>query len=326
MQQFSALWLNSDANGYRAEVRNDTSVSELPQAEVLVRVHYSAINYKDALAITGKGKIIRDFPFIPGIDFAGEVVQSQSSEYRAGDQVLLTGWGVGERHFGGLSQYSRVPAKWLLPLSPGLDYRRSMIAGTAGLTAALCVSAILDAGIDSGAVVVSGASGGVGSFAIALLAKLGFEVHAVSKESSHEYVRALGAQQTLTREQMSEAARPLEKSCWKAAVDTTGGAILSRILAQMHYNGCVAACGLAASPKLATTVMPFILRGVRLQGCESVQADSNARTSAWNLLADLPADVYEQILSSELTLQQSIDYSESMMQAKSQGRALVNLA
>ena len=324
MQDFSALWINN-TDGYTAEVRN-TSRQDLPQGEVLVRVHYSAINYKDALAITGKGKILRDFPAIPGIDFAGEVVESTNPDFRAGAKVLLTGWGVGERHFGGLSQYARVPSKWLLPLPPGLDYRKAMIAGTAGLTAALCVQALLDSGISKGSAVVSGSSGGVGSFAVALLSILGFEVSAISKSASAEYVRSLGASSVLTREQMSEAARPLEKSCWHGAVDTVGGDILSRILAQMHYGGCVAACGLAASHKLSTTVMPFILRGVRLQGCDSVKVDNSIRESAWNLLADLPGSVYDTVVSDELSLEQTPAYSERMLSGQVQGRSVVKLS
>ena len=324
MQDFSALWINN-TDGYTAEVRN-TSRQDLPQGEVLVRVHYSAINYKDALAITGKGKILRDFPAIPGIDFAGEVVESTNPDFRAGAKVLLTGWGVGERHFGGLSQYARVPGKWLLPLPPGLDYRKAMIAGTAGLTAALCVQALLDSGISKGSAVVSGSSGGVGSFAVALLSILGFEVSAISKSASAEYVRSLGASSVLTREQMSEAARPLEKSCWHGAVDTVGGDILSRILAQMHYGGCVAACGLAASHKLSTTVMPFILRGVRLQGCDSVKVDNSIRESAWNLLADLPSSVYDIVASDDLTLEQTPAYSERMLSGQVQGRSVVKLS
>ena len=324
MQDFSALWINN-TDGYTAEVRN-TSRQDLPQGEVLVRVHYSAVNYKDALAITGKGKILRDFPAIPGIDFAGEVVESTNPDFRAGAKVLLTGWGVGERHFGGLSQYARVPGKWLLPLPPGLDYRKAMIAGTAGLTAALCVQALLDSGISKGSAVVSGSSGGVGSFAVALLSILGFEVSAISKSASAEYVRSLGASSVLTREQMSEAARPLEKSCWHGAVDTVGGDILSRILAQMHYGGCVAACGLAASHKLSTTVMPFILRGVRLQGCDSVKVDNSIRESAWNLLADLPGSVYDTVVSDELSLEQTPAYSERMLSGQVQGRSVVKLS
>ena len=326
MNDFQALWIDSGADGKQGPaVVRSSSARELPEGEVLVRVHYSALNYKDALALTGKGKILRSLPMIPGIDLAGEVLTSDSPKFKAGDQVLLTGWGVGERHSGGYSGCARLAAKWLLPLPAGLDYERAMIAGTAGLTAALCVSALLDAGVDSGAVVVSGASGGVGSFAVALLARLGLEVHAVSKPESFDYLRSLGAKELLTREQMSEKARPLEKSCWRGAVDTTGGAILSHILAQMHYGGCVAACGLAASPALETTVMPFILRSVRLQGCDSVQADNNARTAAWNLLADLSSDVYRSICSGTLTLEQLSAQAEKMMRGQAQGRYIVKL-
>ncbi len=289
--------------------------SRLPEGDVTVDVHWSSLNYKDALAITGKGKIIRNFPMIPGIDFAGTVRTSEDPRFHAGQEVLLTGWGVGENHWGGLAEQARVKGDWLVDFAgtvrtsedprfhagqevlltgwgvgenhwgglaeqarvkgdwlvampQGLDARKAMIIGTAGFTAMLCVMALEDAGVrpQDGEIVVTGASGGVGSTAVALLHKLGYQVVAVSgRESTHEYLKSLGASRILPRDEFAES-RPLEKQVWAGAIDTVGDKVLAKVLAQMNYGGCVAACGLAGGFTLPTTVMPFILRNVRLQG------------------------------------------------------------
>lgn len=242
--------------------------SRLPEGDVTVDVHWSSLNYKDALAITGKGKIIRNFPMIPGIDFAGAVRTSEDPRFHAGQEVLLTGWGVGENHWGGLAEQARVKGDWLVAMPQGLDARKAMIIGTAGFTAMLCVMALEDAGVrpQDGEIVVTGASGGVGSTAVALLHKLGYQVVAVSgRESTHEYLKSLGASRILSRDEFAES-RPLEKQLWAGAIDTVGDKVLAKVLAQMNYGGCVAACGLAGGFTLPTTVMPFILRNVRLQG------------------------------------------------------------
>ncbi|EEP2220891.1 oxidoreductase, partial [Salmonella enterica] len=278
--------------------------SQLPAGDVTVDVHWSSLNYKDALAITGKGKIIRHFPMIPGIDFAGTVHASEDPRFHAGQEVLLTGWGVGENHWGGLAERARVKGDWLVALPAGLSSRNAMIIGTAGFTAMLCVMALEDAGIrpQDGEVVVTGASGGVGSTAVALLHKLGYQVAAVSgRESTYGYLKSLGANRILSRDEFAES-RPLEKQLWAGAIDTVGDKVLAKVLAQMNYGGCVAACGLAGGFALPTTVMPFILRNVRLQGVDSVMTPPARRAEAWaRLVKDLPESFYAQA-ATEITL------------------------
>lgn len=302
--------------------------SLLPQGNVTVDIQWSSLNYKDALAITGKGKIIRNFPMVPGIDFAGTVHHSDDARFTPGQQVLLTGWGVGENHWGGLSERARVNGDWLVPLPAGLDGRKAMIIGTAGFTAMLCVMALEDAGVrpEDGEIVVTGASGGVGSTAIALLHKLGYQVAAVSgRESTHDYLRALGASRILGRDEFAET-RPLEKQVWAGAVDTVGDKVLAKVLAQMNYGGCVAACGLAGGFALPTTVMPFILRNVRLQGVDSVMTPAARRAEAWKrLVADLPETFYHQS-ATEISLDQAPAFTDKIINNQIQGRTLVKIA
>ncbi|HGF0767771.1 TPA: MDR family oxidoreductase [Kluyvera georgiana] len=302
--------------------------SLLPQGNVTVDIQWSSLNYKDALAITGKGKIIRNFPMVPGIDFAGTVHHSDDARFTPGQQVLLTGWGVGENHWGGLSERARVNGDWLVPLPAGLDGRKAMIIGTAGFTAMLCVMALEDAGVrpEDGEIVVTGASGGVGSTAIALLHKLGYQVAAVSgRESTHDYLRALGASRILGRDEFAET-RPLEKQLWAGAVDTVGDKVLAKVLAQMNYSGCVAACGLAGGFALPTTVMPFILRNVRLQGVDSVMTPAARRAEAWKrLVADLPETFYHQS-ATEISLDQAPEFADKIINNQIQGRTLVKIA
>lgn len=306
----------------------DIEESQLPQGEVTVDIQWSSLNFKDALAITGKGKIIRNFPMIPGIDFAGIVHHSEDPRFHAGQQVLLTGWGVGENHWGGLAQRARVKGDWLVPQPEGMQARQAMIIGTAGFTAMLCVMALEDAGIkpEDGEIVVTGASGGVGSTAIALLHKLGYQVVAVSgRESTHDYLRTLGASRILGRDEFTET-RPLEKQLWAGAIDTVGDKVLAKVLAQMNYGGCVAACGLAGGFALPTTVMPFILRNVRLQGVDSVMTPAARRAEAWKrLVADLPSSFYSQS-ATEISLAQAPEYADKIMNNQIQGRTLVKVA
>lgn len=301
--------------------------SLLPQGNVTVDIQWSSLNYKDALAITGKGKIIRNFPMVPGIDFAGTVHTSDDARFTPGQQVLLTGWGVGENHWGGLSERARVNGDWLVPLPAGLDGRKAMIIGTAGFTAMLCVMALEDAGVrpEDGEIVVTGASGGVGSTAIALLHKLGYQVAAVSgRESTHSYLRALGASRILGRDEFAET-RPLEKQIWAGAVDTVGDKVLAKVLAQMNYGGCVAACGLAGGFALPTTVMPFILRNVRLQGVDSVMTPAARRAQAWKrLVTDLPESFFEQS-ATEISLSQAPEFADKIISNQIQGRTLVKI-
>ncbi|MDU7373413.1 MAG: MDR family oxidoreductase [Klebsiella michiganensis] len=275
--------------------------SQLPQGDVTVDIHWSSLNYKDALAITGKGKIIRNFPMIPGIDFAGFVHSSEDPRFHAGQQVLLTGWGVGENHWGGLAERARVKGDWLVAMPQGLDGRKAMVIGTAGFTAMLCVMALEDAGVspEDGEVVVTGASGGVGSTAVALLHHLGYKVAAVSGR---------------------------ESQLWAGAVDTVGDKVLAKVLAQMNYGGCVAACGLAGGFALPTTVMPFILRNVRLQGVDSVMTPAARRAEAWQrLVRDLPESFYAQS-ATEISLAEAPEFADKIMTNKIQGRTLVKIA
>lgn len=301
--------------------------SRLPEGDVTVDVHWSSLNYKDALAITCKGKIIRNFPMIPGIDFAGTVRTSEDPRFHAGQEVLLTGWGVGENHWGGLAEQARVKGDWLVAMPQGLDARKAMIIGTAGFTAMLCVMALEDAGVrpQDGEIVVTGASGGVGSTAVALLHKLGYQVVAVSgRESTHEYLKSLGASRILSRDEFAES-RPLEKQLWAGAIDTVGDKVLAKVLAQMNYGGCVAACGLAGGFTLPTTVMPFILRNVRLQGVDSVMTPPARRAQAWQrLVADLPESFYTQA-AKEISLAEAPKFAEAIINNQIQGRTLVKV-
>ena len=301
--------------------------SRLPEGDVTVDVHWSSLNYKDALAITGKGKIIRNFPMIPGIDFAGTVRTSEDPRFHAGQEVLLTGWGVGENHWGGLAEQARVKGDWLVAMPQGLDARKAMIIGTAGFTAMLCVMALEDAGVrpQDGEIVVTGASGGVGSTAVALLHKLGYQVVAVSgRERTHEYLKSLGASRILSRDEFAES-RPLEKQLWAGAIDTVGDKVLAKVLAQMNYGGCVAACGLAGGFTLPTTVMPFILRNVRLQGVDSVMTPPARRAQAWQrLVADLPESFYTQA-AKEISLAEAPKFAEAIINNQIQGRTLVKV-
>ncbi len=323
---FNALVLTQVAGKTQAHIQALTT-DDLPAGDVLIAVDYSSLNYKDGLAVTGTGKIIRDFPMVPGIDLAGSVLESNDTRYKVGDQVIVTGWGVGERYWGGYAQQARVKADWLVPLPNGLSTQQAMIIGTAGLTAMLCVMALQDGGVqpDAGKVVVTGAAGGVGSITVLLLAQLGYHVVAVTgRPDTHAYLSSLGAKEFLTRDAMLQAARPLENQQWIGAVDVVGGSILSRVLAEMQYNGTVAACGLANSFKLDTTVMPFILRNVRLQGVDSVSCPFTRRQQAWQrLAAELPASAYTE-LSQVIALAAVPEAAQAIIEGKIQGRVLVD--
>ena len=323
---FNALVLTQVEGKTQAHIQALTT-DDLPAGDVLIAVDYSSLNYKDGLAVTGTGKIIRDFPMVPGIDLAGSVLESNDARYEVGDQVIVTGWGVGERYWGGYAQQARVKADWLVSLPNGLSTQQAMIIGTAGLTAILCVMALQDGGVqpDAGKVVVTGAAGGVGSITVLLLAQLGYHVVAVTgRPDTHAYLSSLGAKEFLTRDAMLQAERPLENQQWIGAVDVVGGSILSRVLAEMQYNGTVAACGLANSFKLDTTVMPFILRNVRLQGVDSVSCPFTRRQQAWQrLAAELPASAYTE-LSQVIALAAVPEAAQAIIEGKIQGRVLVD--
>ncbi|MFJ5454454.1 MDR family oxidoreductase [Pectobacterium jejuense] len=323
-----ALVLEQSDGLTHAQIR-EIDAEQLPTGDVTVDINWSGINYKDALAITGKGKIIRNFPMVPGIDFAGTVRHSDSDRFTVGQPVILTGWGVGENHWGGLAQQARVKSDWLVPLPASLDARNAMILGTAGFTAMLCVMALEDGGItpDSGDIIVTGASGGVGSTAVALLAELGYQVTAVSGRADNtDYLKKLGAKQVLDRSEFNGSPRPLEKQRWAGAVDTVGDNVLATLLAQMDYNATVAACGLAGGVALPTTVMPFILRNVRLQGVDSVMAPLARRQQAWERLAAiLPASFYQQV-TQEIGLEDVPAVAAALLENKVTGRTLVKIS
>ncbi|MDR0218345.1 MAG: oxidoreductase [Enterobacteriaceae bacterium] len=302
--------------------------SQLPPGDVTVDIHWSTLNYKDALAITGKGKIIRQFPMIPGIDFSGTVRHSEDPRFHVGQQVLLTGWGVGENHWGGLAEQARVSGEWLTPLPHGLTPRQAMIIGTAGFTAMLCVMALEQGGITpaSGDIAVTGASGGVGNTAIALLSLLGYSVVAISsKPENQAYLQALGAKAVLPVSDFNQPAHPLEKQRWSGVIDTVGGTILAKLLAQVSHNGTVAACGMASDIQLPTTVMPFILRNVRLQGVESAAVPAAKRPDIWKRLQTLLPESFYQQTANEIELNQVIEYSHKLVNNQVTGRTLVKM-
>lgn len=326
---FKALILNQQDNTTQAHV-GDIDSSQLPDGDVTVAVDYSSLNYKDGLAITGAGKIIRQFPMVPGIDFAGTVITSSDSRYQVGDPVVLTGWGVGENHWGGMAQQARVKADWLVPLPAGLNAEQAMVIGTAGLTAMLCIQALEDAGItpESGEILVTGASGGVGSVAVTLLAKLGYRIAAVTGRASQngDLLRQLGATSIIDRSELEEAAKPLEKQRWAGAVDTVGSKVLAKVLTQMDYNGAVAACGLAGGFDLPTTVMPFILRNVRLLGVDSVYCPFEKRQQAWQRLSELLPDSFYQQAGQTISLEQVPEFAQAIIKGQVTGRTLVKLS
>ncbi|HCG8132737.1 TPA: oxidoreductase [Vibrio parahaemolyticus] len=325
---FNALVLNQEDKRTIANIEQ-IDETQLPEGDVLIDVDYSSLNYKDGLAITGKGKIIRNFPMVPGIDLAGTVVSSDDARYQAGDKVVLTGWGVGENHWGGMAQRARLKADWLVPLPKGLDSKKAMMVGTAGFTAMLCVQALLDADIkpEAGEILVTGASGGVGSVAVTLLAQLGYKVAAVTGrvEQNGPLLEKLGASHIIDRVEFEEPARPLEKQIWAGAVDTVGSKVLAKVLAQMDYNSAVAACGLAGGFDLPTTVMPFILRNVRLQGVDSVMCPTEKRIAAWEKLVELLPDSYFEQACTEVGLAEAPKYAEDITNGQVTGRIVIKL-
>ncbi|MEJ6633542.1 MAG: MDR family oxidoreductase, partial [Oceanospirillaceae bacterium] len=267
-----AILINKDDSGYSAQM-SQIEEQQLPEGDVLIQVDYSTLNYKDSLAITGASPVVRNFPMVPGIDFAGTVEHSDHADFKAGDQVVLNGFGVGEGHWGGLAQKARVKGDWLVPLPTAFTPKQAMTIGTAGYTAMLCVMALEQQGVnpDQGEILVTGAAGGVGSVAVSLLAKLGFHLVASSgRPEEKDYLLSLGATQVMDRNELSEKGRPLAKERWAGAIDVAGSHTLANICASMKYGGTVAACGLAQGYDLPATVMPFILRGVTLAGIDSV--------------------------------------------------------
>ena len=324
---FKALILEQQDKDVLAKVKQ-LDESALPDGDVLVAVEYSSLNYKDGLAVTGKGRIIRNYPMVPGIDYAGKVLESADERYRPDDSVILTGWGVGENHWGGMAEKARVSADYLVPMPSGLDSRKSMIIGTAGLTAMLCVNALQESGItpDQGEILVTGASGGVGSVAVNLLSTLGYKAVAVTGRTQNtEWLQSIGAERVISREELLEPAKPLEKQLWAGCIDTVGSKVLAKVLAQMKYDGAIAACGLAGGFDLPTTVMPFILRGVKLLGIDSVMCPAAKRITAWNRLAELLPETFYADVSNEVSLEEVPELAAAIVHGQVTGRTLIKL-
>jgi len=324
---FKALVIEKDDAGYRAGVK-DVDDSVLPPGEVTVRVEYSTVNYKDGLAITGKGPVVRKFPLHAGIDFAGVVEASDDARFKPGERVLLNGWGVGESHSGGLAQKACVKADWLVPLPAGLTTKQAMAIGTAGYTAMLSVMALERHGVrpESGDILVTGASGGVGSVAIAVLAKLGYRVVAsTGRPQEAAYLRGLGAADIIARDELSAPGKPLAKERWAGVVDSVGSHTLANACAGTRYGGAVAACGLAQGMDFPASVAPFILRGITLYGIDSVNAPQAVRCSAWQRLArDLDLAKLEAI-THEITLAGALQAAVDILAGRIRGRVVVNV-
>jgi acrylyl-CoA reductase (NADPH) len=325
---YKALVVDQRDGETQSEIRT-LSDTDLPPGEVTVRIDDSSLNYKDGLALTGAAPIIRKPPMTAGIDFAGTVESSDSDEFAPGQAVVLTGWGVGERHPGGFAQRARVEAAWLEALPEGCDTKWAMAVGTAGFTSMLCVMALERAGLKKGdgPVLVTGAAGGVGSVAVALLARLGYETVAISgRAECHDYLKGLGASEVLPRGERAEApGKPLQKEHWAGAVDTVGGAMLAHVLTEMRYGSAVAACGLAGGAGLKTTVMPFILRGVNLLGIDSVMCPHEPRQAAWQRLAqDLPSDTLD-AMTEVVPLDQASARGADIIKGAVRGRVVIDV-
>jgi len=329
-ENFKALVINQSANDFTREIKT-LEKKFLKHGDVLVKVDYSGLNYKDALILKNGGKLVKEFPHIPGIDFSGTVAESKNNSFKTGDEVILTGWRVGEIFYGGYSQYAKVNSDFLVKKPNSLTTKQSMILGTAGFTALMCSFAIkareeLLLGEKVNEVIVSGASGGVGSIAVMALNKLGYNVTAVtSKTDNIEYLKSIGAKKIINTKELDKESKPLEKGLWDGAVDTVGGNILANILAQTKDSGIVAACGLASNIKLNTTVMPFIIRGVKLWGINSVSTSKKRREFIWNEAANLID--FEKLNKSikEIGLEDLLDVFPKMLKGQTSGRYIVNV-
>ncbi|CDH43198.1 acrylyl-CoA reductase (NADPH) [Candidatus Contendibacter odensensis] len=325
---FKAILIDKTEAGYQARLQ-DINEAQLPEGDVIVRIAYSTINYKDGLAITGQSPVVRRFPMIPGIDFAGAVEASDHPSWQVGDPVILNGWGVGETHWGGLAQKVRVKGDWLVSLPTALTSRQAMMIGTAGYTAMLCVQALEKHGIqpEDGEILVTGAGGGVGSIAIALLSTLGYSVVASSGRSGEaDYLKALGAAEIIDRAALSAPGKPLAKERWAGAVDAVGSHTLANVCASLNYRGAVAACGLAQGMDFPSSVAPFILRGVTLYGIDSVMAPLAVRQEAWARLArDLDPTKLNLIGAQDISLSQAIQAGQDILAGKIRGRVVVDV-
>jgi acrylyl-CoA reductase (NADPH) len=327
---FSAILIDKTDNGQQVGL-TELDESQLPEGSegyVSVDVEYSTLNFKDGLAITGKSPVVRKFPMVPGIDLAGVVTDSSHADWKAGDRVVLNGWGVGETHWGGYAQRARLNGDWLVPLPSNFTAKQAMAIGTAGYTASLCVDALLGHGVspEKGEVLVTGATGGVGSVAIALLAKAGFTVTAATgKPSEADYLKALGAATVMDRAELAEAGKPMQKERWAGVVDAVGSHTLANACAQTRYGGSVAACGLAQGMDFPASVAPFILRGVSLLGIDSVMAPKARRMAAWKRLSDELDPAVLDSIAEEISLPEVVDAAGRLMDGKVRGRIVVDV-
>ncbi|WP_226553614.1 acrylyl-CoA reductase (NADPH) [Celeribacter naphthalenivorans] len=325
-----ALIMEQNDTGLAEPQIKDIAESDLPEGDVLVRVEYSTLNYKDGLCLSPKGGgLVRNYPHVPGIDFAGTVEASESADFKPGDKVVLTGWRVGEVRWGGYAEKARVKSDWLVPLPDGLSTRQAMAVGTAGFTAMLAVMALEDHGLspEKGPVLVTGASGGVGSVATAILAHLGYEVAAVTgRPEGADYLKSLGATQIVARDDISETVkRPLESETWAGCIDAVGGSMLARVLGQMKYGGTVAAIGLAGGADLPASVIPFLLRGVNLLGIDSVMQPKENRLRCWKRIAtDLPMEKLEEMVQ-PATLEELPALGAAILKGGVKGRVVVEV-
>lgn len=329
-ESFQALVVDKTESSFSVSIKPIT-VEDLPAGEVLIKVAYSSVNYKDGLASIPNGKIVRSYPFIPGIDLSGIVVSSTDERFYEGQEVIATGYGIGVSHFGGYSEYARIPAAWITPIPTGLSLREAMIYGTAGLTAALSIQALEDHEVspEKGKVLVTGATGGVGGSAIAMLSTKGYSVVASSGNAdAKEYLTTLGAEEIISRDEViGESTKPLEKQLWQAAVDSVGGNSLAAILSKISYRGSVAASGLTGGTSVPTTVLPFILRGVNLLGIDSVECPTELRSKVWARMAsDLKPAQLDALVDREVTLSELPQALEDILQGNLKGRVLVRIS
>ncbi|MYL70536.1 acryloyl-CoA reductase [Halobacillus litoralis] len=327
-KEFHALVVNKTEEDFSVNVESLT-LEDLPEGDVTIHVHYSSVNYKDGLASIPNGKIVQSYPFVPGIDLAGTVVSSEDDRYQEGDEVVVTSYELGVSHYGGYSEYARVPGDWVVPLPENMTLKEAMAFGTAGFTAALSVHRLEESGVkpEDGTILVTGATGGVGSMAVSMLAKRGYHVTAsTGKESEHEYLKTLGAQEIISREEVTpEKIRPIGKQKWAGVVDPVGGKTLASVLSNTKYGGAVAVSGLTAGVEVPTTVFPFILRGVNLLGIDSVYCPKDLREKLWTRMAtDLKPDDLGEI-EKEVSLKELPDTLSDILQGKVRGRTVVNI-
>ncbi|MEK4538572.1 acryloyl-CoA reductase [Peribacillus sp. FSL K6-1552] len=329
VQRFDALVVDKQEDQFSVSIQ-ELTLDDLPQGEVLIRVHYSGVNYKDSLASIPNGNIVTNYPIVPGIDLAGVVVSSENSRFKEGDEVIATSYGIGVSQSGGYSEFARVPAEWIVPLPEGLTLKEAMVIGTAGFTAALSVLRLEENNLtpDQGSVLVTGATGGVGSFAVSILSKLGYSVEAsTGKESEHGYLKEIGASTIVSREDVYNGKlRALGKQKWSGAVDPVGGEPLASVLSQIQYGGSVAVSGLTAGTNLPATVFPFILRGVNLLGIDSVNCPMDTRLKVWQRLAtDFKLAHLEHLIQQEITLKDLPDVLPTLLKGEARGRTIVKL-